>query len=82
MDEALAARRRLIGTAHDTIKWPLIVAICACLKVALGVFGLLAPRNAVVRLTILIDDFDSPFDGLLHVSTDAIRDTLNRIDEP
>ena len=73
MDEALAAQRLLIETAHDTIKWPLIIAICEWLMVAFGVFGLLAPRNAVGRLTILMDDFNSPFDG---------RYTLNRIDEP
>ena len=94
MDEALDARRRIIETAHDTITWPLMVAICAWLAVVFGVFGLLAPRNAVVHLTIvicalcvasaifLIDDFDSPFDGLLHVSSDAMRDTLSHIDEP
>jgi hypothetical protein len=93
MDEALAARRRLIETAHDTITWPLMVAICAWLVVVFGVFGLLAPRNAVVHLTIvicalcvasaifLIDDFDSPFNGILHVSSDALRDTLSHIDE-
>ncbi len=94
VDEALAARRRVIETAHDTITWPLMVAICAWLAVVFGVFGLLAPRNAVVHLTIvicalcvasaifLIDDFDSPFNGLLQVSSDSMRDTLSHIDEP
>jgi Protein of unknown function (DUF4239) len=92
MDEALAARRSVIETAHDTITWPLMVAICAWLAVVFGVFGLLAPRNAVVHLTIvicalcvasaifLIVDFDSPFDGLLHVSSEPLRDTLSHID--
>jgi hypothetical protein len=94
MDETLSARRRLIETAHDTITWPLMVAICAWLTVVFGVFGLLAPRNAVVHLTIVIcafcvtsaifltDDFDSPLDGLLHVSSQPMRDTLSHIDEP
>ena len=93
MDEALAARRRLIETAHNTITWPLMAAICAWLAVVFGVFGLLAPRNAVVHLTIvicalcvasaifLIVDFNSPFYGLLHVSSDAMRDTLSQIDQ-
>ncbi len=94
MDEALDARRRLIETARNTITWPLMVAICAWLAVVFGVFGLIAPRNAVVHLTIVIcalcvasavfltDDFDSPFDGVLHVSSDAMRDALSQIDEP
>ena len=94
IDEALAARRSVIETAHDTITWPLMVAICVWLAVVFGVFGLLAPRNAVVQLTIvicalcvasaifLIDDFDLPFDGLLHVSSELMRDTLSHIDKP
>ena len=88
---AAVRRRRIIETALDTITWPLTVAICAWIAV---VFGLVAPRNAVVPLTIvicalcvasaifLIDDFDSPFDGPLHVSSDALRDTVSHIDEP
>ena len=72
-----------------------MTAVCAWLAVVFGVFGLLAPRNAVVHLTIvicaacvgsaifLIDDYDSPLGGsLLHVSSDQMRDTLSQIDEP
>ena len=93
IDEALAARRRLIETAHDTISWPLMSAMCAWLAVVFGVFGLLAPRNAVVNLTIvicalcvasaifLINDFDSPLTGVLHVSSDSMRDALSHMDE-
>ena len=77
IDEALRARRQLLEASHDTISWPLMVAMCAWLAVVFGVFGLLSPRNAVVYLSIvicaicvasaifLIDDFDSPIDGLL-----------------
>jgi len=94
MDEALGERRRLIETAHNTITWPLMVAICTWLAVIFAVFGLLAPRNVVVQLTIvvcalcvasamfLIVDFDSPFNGPLHVSSDSMRDALNDIDAP
>jgi Protein of unknown function (DUF4239) len=94
IDDALAARRQVIETAHDTITWPLMAAICVWLAVVFGVFGLLAPRNAVVHWTIvicalcvasaifLIDDFDSPFNGLLHVSSEAMGDTLSHIDAP
>jgi hypothetical protein len=94
IDEALRARRLLIETSHDTISWPLMLAMCAWLAVVFGVFGLLSPHNAVVYLSIvtcaicvasavfLIDDFDSPFGGLLSVPSDSMRATLARIDEP
>lgn len=94
IDETLAARRQLIETAHNTVSWPLMVAMCGWLAVVFGVFGLLAPRNVVVQLTIvicafcvasaifLITDYNSPLDGPLRVSSDAMRDTLTGFDEP
>jgi hypothetical protein len=94
IDEALRARRQLLETAHDTIAWPLMAAMCAWLAVVFGVFGLLSPRNAVVYLSIvvcaicvasaifLIDDFDSPIDGLLSAPSDSMRATLARMDAP
>jgi hypothetical protein len=94
IDEALHARRQLLETSHDTISWPLMLAMCAWLAVVFGVFGLLSPRNAVVYLSIvtcavcvasaifLIDDFDSPLDGLLRAPSDSLRTTLTRIDAP
>jgi hypothetical protein len=94
IDEALRARRQLLETSHDTISWPLMAAMCAWLAVVFGVFGLLSPRNAVVYMSIvvcaicvasaifLIDDFDSPIDGLLSAPSDSMRATLSRIDAP
>src|SRR3984957_10807218 len=94
IDEALRARRQLVETSQETISWPLMVAMSAWLAVVFGVFGLLSPRNAVVYLSIvtcaicvasaifLIDDFDSPIDGLLRVPSDSLRTTLSRIDAP
>ncbi len=94
IDEALRARRQLLETSHDTISWPLMLAMCAWLGVVFGVFGLLSPRNAVVYLSIttcaicvasaifLIDDFDSPLDGLLRAPSDSLRATLAKIDAP
>jgi hypothetical protein len=94
IDETLRARRQLLETSHDTIAWPLMLAMCAWLAVVFGVFGLLSPRNAVVYLSIvvcavcvasaifLIDDFDSPIDGLLSAPSDSMRATLARIDAP
>ncbi len=92
IDETLRARRQLLETSHDTIAWPLMLAMCAWLAVVFGVFGLLSPRNAVVYLSIvicaicvasaifLIDDFDSPIDGLLRAPSNSMRATLARID--
>jgi hypothetical protein len=94
IDEVLHARRQLLETSHDTISWPLMLAMCAWLAVVFGVFGLLSPRNSVVYVSIvtcaicvasaifLIDDFDSPLDGLVRVSSDSLRTTLSRIDAP
>ena len=79
--------------AQNTIAWPLMLAMCAWLAVIFTVFGLLSPRNAVVHLSIvvcalcvasavfLINDFDSPLDGVMHISSQPMRDTLGHIDE-
>jgi hypothetical protein len=93
IDQVLHARRQLIETAQNTIAWPLMLAMCTWLAVIFAVFGLLSPRNAVVHLSIvvcalcvasavfLINDFDSPLDGVLHISSQPMRDTLGHIDE-
>jgi hypothetical protein len=93
-DQALGARRQLIETAQKTISWPLIAAMSAWLAVVFGVFGLLAPRNTVVLATIVIcalcvasaifviDEFDSPLDGVITVSSASMRDALSHIDRP
>ena len=92
IDATLQARRQLIETAQNTISWPLMLAMFAWLAVIFAVFGLLSPRNAVVHLSIvtcalcvasaifLIHDFDSPLDGVLHVSSGPMRDALQLID--
>ncbi len=93
IDGALQARRQLIETSQNTIAWPLMLAMWAWLAVIFAVFGLLSPRNAVVHLSIvtcalcvasaifLIHDFDSPLDGVMHISSKPMRDALQQIDE-
>ena len=93
MNTALQARRLLIETAHDTIAWPLLMAICVWLAIVFGVFGLIAPRNVVVYVTIVICalcvasaiyfiiEFDSPLDGFIRVQSESLRSTLRDIDE-
>jgi hypothetical protein len=90
--ETLQARRLVIETAHDTISWPLLVAMCGWLAIVFGVYGLIAPRNVVVHVTILlcafcvasaiffIVEFDTPLTGLLRVSSGPLRDALTHID--
>ncbi len=94
MNETLRARRLIIETAHDTISWPLLLAMCGWLAIVFGVFGLIAPRNVVVHLTILICalcvasaiyfivEFDRPLDGFIQVQSEPMRDALAHIDAP
>jgi hypothetical protein len=90
----LQQRRRAIETVHDTISWPLLVAMTLWLAIVFGVFGLTAPRNAVVYATILlcalcfasaiffILDFDRPLSGLIRVSSESANEALRHLDTP
>jgi hypothetical protein len=92
MSETMAHRRLLIETAHDTITWPLLLAMTAWLVIVFAVFGLIAPRNVVVYATILlcalsfssaiffILEYDTPTDGFIYVSSESLRDALRHID--
>jgi hypothetical protein len=94
MNETLRSRRQLIESAHDTVSWPLLLAMCIWLAVVFGVFGLIAPRNMVVYLTIVICalcvasaiffiiEFDSSLDGFLRVASAPMRAALANIDAP
>ena len=94
MGETLQALRQLIESAHDTISWPLLIAMCAWLAVVFGVFGLIAPRNMVVNITIVICamcvasaiyfiiEFDSSLDGFLRVASQPMREALANVDAP
>jgi hypothetical protein len=92
MSETMAQRRLLIETAHETITWPLLLAMTAWLAIVFAVFGVIAPRNAVVYATILlcalsfssaiffILEFDTPTDGFIYVSSEPLRDALLHLD--
>ena len=94
MNETLRARRLIIETAHDTISWPLLLAMCAWLAIVFGVFGLIAPRNVVVHITIIICalcvasaiyfivEFDRPLEGFIQVESEPMRNALAHIDAP
>jgi hypothetical protein len=94
MNETLKQRQLVIDTVHDTISWPLLVAMTAWLAIVFAVFGLIAPRNAIVYTTIVlcalsftsaiyfIVDFDKPLDGTIRVSSQPARDALRHLDAP
>ncbi len=92
--DLLQQRRLAIESAPATISWPLLVAMTLWLAIVFGVFGLTAPRNAVVHATIVlcalsfasaiffILDFDRPLTGLIRVSSEPAREALRHLDTP
>jgi hypothetical protein len=64
----------------------------AWLLIVFAVFGLIAPRNVLVYVTILlcalsfssaiffILELDTPIDGFIYVSSEPLRDALRHID--
>jgi hypothetical protein len=90
----LQQRQLVIEAVHDTVSWPLLSAMTAWLAIVFAVFGLIAPRNVVVYVTILlcalsfasviffIIEFDKPLSGLIHVSSEPARDALRHLDAP
>ena len=93
MTDTLRQRQLLIETVHDTVSWPLLMGMTSWLAIVFAVFGLIAPRNAVVYATIIlcalsftsaffILEFDKPLEGMIHVASDPIRDALRHLDAP
>jgi hypothetical protein len=94
MAQTLQQRQLVIETAHDTIAWPLLLGMTSWLAIVFGVFGLIAPRNAVVYITIMlcafsstsaiffILEFDTPLDGVIKVSSEPARSALMHLDAP
>ena len=92
MSEAMTQRPLLIATSRDTISWSLLVAMTAWLVIVFAVFGVIAPRNVLVYVTILlcalsfstaiffILELDTPVDGFTYVSSEPLRDALRHID--
>lgn len=92
MSATMTQRRLLLATSRDTISSTLLIAMTAWLVIVFAVFGVIAPRNVVVYVTILlcalsfssaiffILEFDGPIDGFIYVSSDSLRDALRHID--
>jgi CHASE2 domain-containing sensor protein len=92
MSATMTQRRLLLGTSRDTVSWSLLVAMTAWLVIVFAVFGVIAPLNLVVYVTILlcalsfssaiffILEFDTPVDGFIYASRDPLREALRHID--
>ncbi|WP_144110939.1 DUF4239 domain-containing protein [Paraburkholderia sp. BCC1886] len=95
LDDALAqyrrvvdARWKIIEEAHSSISQPFFKTLTFWLCVIFLSFGLIAPRNALARVTILLGavsiasaiyvivDLDTPFSGPIMISSAPMRDAL------
>ena len=93
MEAALDARWVMIEGARPTISSSFLLLLTLWLVIIFLVFGLVSPRNRVIQVVIvlsalsvassvyLIVDLDSPFDGLLLVSSQPMRDALSHMDQ-
>ncbi|MCC8392028.1 hypothetical protein LJ656_05455 [Paraburkholderia sp. MMS20-SJTR3] len=82
------ARWKLIEEAHSSISRPFFKTLTFWLGVIFLSFGLIAPRNALALVTIMLGavsiasavyvivDLDTPFSGPIVVSSGPLRDTL------
>jgi Protein of unknown function (DUF4239) len=81
-------RWKLIEEAHSSISMPFYVVLAFWLVIVFASFGLSAPRNVLSYLTIMLAalsiasvifvilDLDTPFTGILMVSSQPMRDAL------
>jgi hypothetical protein len=95
LDDALSryrrvvdARWKIIEEAHSSISQPFFKTLTFWLGVIFLSFGLIAPRNALALVTIMLGavsiasaiyvivDLDSPFTGPIVISSMPLRDTL------
>ncbi|WP_233828140.1 bestrophin-like domain [Paraburkholderia sp. ZP32-5] len=85
------ARWKLIEEAHSSISRPFLKTLTFWLGVIFLSFGLIAPRNTLALVTIMLGavsiasaiyvivDLDSPFTGPIVISSVPLRDTLEHL---
>jgi hypothetical protein len=83
---ALLVSRGLVG-----VSVPLLVIVVAWLVLILFGFSLLAPRNAIATMALIVAaaavsgaillmlEFYEPFDGLIRISSDPMVEAISRI---
>jgi hypothetical protein len=87
-EEVVKVRWRVLGSAGGAVPVPFLVVVIFWLTVTFTSFGLYAPRNATVVAVLfvaavsvaaavfLILELDSPFDGVIKVSSGPMRYAL------
>ena len=88
------ARWAGVQTLGRSIKWPFIVILVFWLAVIFASFGLFAPANAIVTMTLLLAslsvagsiylilEMDQPYDGLIKISSAPLLETLRQLGRP
>jgi len=89
--EIARTRSLLLEQAGSSIPAPFLVVVVFWLAVIFTSFGLFAPRNATVVITLfvcalsvsaaifLITELDSPFSGLLRISNVPLQNAIAHI---
>ena len=89
--EVVKTEWRVLEAAAGTIPGPFLVAVIFWLSVTFASFGLFAPRNATVVFALfiaavsvaaaifLVLELDSPFDGIIRISSDPLRFALEHL---
>ncbi|WP_233863644.1 bestrophin-like domain [Paraburkholderia adhaesiva] len=87
-------RWRLIEEAHGSISGPFFTMLALWLVLIFLSFGLVAPRGALAAVTILLGAIsissaifvivclDTPFEGIIAVPSDSMREALAHMNEP
>jgi hypothetical protein len=87
-DRVIQARWKLIEEAHSSVSQPFFAMLTFWLVVIFLSFGLIAPRNALALVTIILGalsiasaiyvivDLDTPFTGPIVISSQPMRDAL------
>lgn len=87
-DRVIRARWKLIEVSHSSMSQPFFAMLTFWLMVIFLSFGLIAPRNALALVTIILGalsiasaiyvivDLDTPFTGPIVISSQPMRDAL------
>jgi hypothetical protein len=90
-EEVLRTRWRLLSTAGGSVPRTFLAVVIFWLSMTFGSFGLSAPRNATVvtvfvistlsvaAAVFLILELDGPFEGIVRISSEPFRYTLDHL---
>ncbi len=89
--ELLKMRRLLFEQSGSSISTPFLIVVVFWLTIIFMSFGLFAPRNVTVVITLLVCalsvsgaiflilELDRPFEGLIQISNAPFRDAVARL---